>query len=240
MSAFRFPQLCLLALLLISLSSRLGAAPLQPFNATYEANFNGIAVTATRSLSTRPDGLNELRFSAKSWLATIEESSVFRWDTTRLQPQRYEYHRVGMGRDRHATVSFDWHKQEVTNDVAGKAWNMAVPTGALDKLSYQLQLQSDMLHQQPTPTYAVADGGKLKQYSFEVVKEEQLQTPVGLLNTIKIKRIRADREQRTTYLWLALDWDYLLVRLRQQETDGTHYEINLASADLNGQAVIGH
>jgi hypothetical protein len=237
-SILRFRGLLLLSLL-PALAHAAPAPPVQPFTAVYQANYSGINVTATRSLKVLDDGSAELRFSAKSWLATIEEFSILRWQGQHLQPQRYEYHRVGMGRDRHAVLTFDWHKGKVRNNVEGKPWSMALPAGTLDKLSYQLQLQSDLLHRNATPPYSVADGGRLKEYHFAVEGEEILQTPLGAIATVKVRRVRPTNDERTTYLWLAKDWDYLLVRLRQQEDDGKNYEINLASAEINGQAVTG-
>ena len=86
--------------------------------------------------------------------------------------------------------------------------------------------------------YQVADGGRLKTYTFEVLGEETLDTPTGKLSTIKIKRLR-NHGKRVTYLWLAIDWNYMLVRLQQKESDGKQYEINLTAATLNGQSVVG-
>jgi len=37
----------------------------------------------------------------------------------------------------------------------------------------------------------------------------------------------------------AKDWQYLLVRLNQVETDGQHYQIVLKEATIDGQTVTG-
>ena len=136
----------------------------------------------------------------------------------------------------------DWQAGQVTNNVQDKPWNMALPANTLDKLSYQLQLRQDLSNQRDIQQqqYTIADGGRLKHYRFETQGEEILSTPVGKLNTIKVKRIREHDSKRITYLWLAKDWDHLIVRLRQKERDGKHYEINLARATLNGRPVQGH
>ncbi|BFM17212.1 hypothetical protein R50073_33950 [Maricurvus nonylphenolicus] len=230
----------LLATTLIASSHSLASQPL-PFEAVYQANYSGLKVTAKRSLKKLPNGNHELRFSAKSWIASIEEFSQFQWnDSGQLVPQLYEYHRTGLGKDRHAVLTFDWQEGKVTNNVQQKPWSMDVPQATLDKLSYQLQLRNDLLNASPDLQYQVADGGRLKDYSFELMGEEVLQTPIGKVNTVKIKRIRAADKKRITYLWLAQDWNYLVVRLRQQEKDGKHYEINLARAELDGQSLQGN
>ena len=162
------------------------------FKATYAAKLSGLSVTAVRELKTLANGQQELIFRANSWLASIKESSQFDWnDNLRLVPNRYEYKRKGLGKDRYALLTFDWDNLRVTNNVQNKPWKMAVPPEALDKLSYQLQLRSDLINQVPVLSYAVADGGRLKTYTFEVMGEEVLDTPIGQLNTIKIKRSRS-------------------------------------------------
>lgn len=211
----------------------------QPFDAVYVAKYSGTTVKATRTLSRREDGTLELRFLAKSWLATIEEVSQFSWKADgQLLPHHYLYQRSGLGHNRTAKLKFDWSNGRVVNDVQDHPWTMTLPEGALDKLSYQLQLSADMLNSKDRVSYKVADGGRLKTYNFEVQGREVLDTPLGKLNTLRIKRIREDNE-RVTVLWLATDWNYLLAKIWQQEEDGKHYEINLASARLNGEKVTG-
>ena len=217
-----------------------GAAMPKNFVAKYEASFRGVPITAVRSLKTLDNGLQELRFSADSWLASIDEFSHFRWDDSgQAVPKNYQYHRKGLGRDRRAVLSFNWAERRVTNNVQNKPWEMDLPDSALDKLSYQIQLRRDLLNGKPVLRYAVADGGKIKHYLFETAGEEVLETPIGKLHTLKIKRTREKNAKRVTYLWLAKDWDLLVVRISQQEKDGKPYEIILADAKLDGKPVTG-
>lgn len=210
------------------------------FSAIYAAKIHGFQVMATRELKTLADGKKKLSFKAKSWLASIEESSEFDWsEQAQLVPNNYQYHRTGLGKDRHAALTFDWHNKRVTNDVQNKPWEMPIQEKVLDKLSYQVQLRSDLINQRPVLSYQVADGGRLKTYQFEVLGEEVLTTPLGQFHTVKVKRTRSSRKYRETYLWLAKDWDYLLVRLQQIEKGGARYEINLAQAELAGKTVKG-
>lgn len=227
-------------LLIFGLSTQSAAQLPQPFNAVYKAQYGSLTITATRSLQQLSDNTMELRFAANSWLARIEEVSQFNWDPQgQLIPQNYRYQRSGLGRDREAYLDFDWNKHTVINNVQNKPWSMKLPEAALDKLSYQLQLRHDLINAKDHMHYQIADGGRLKTYEFEVLGKETLKTPVGQLKTIKVKRIR-ENAKRITHLWLATDWDHLVVKIQQTEKDGKHYEINLASADLNGQPVKGY
>ncbi len=216
---------------------------LKPFNAVYKARYHGIGVTAKRELKKLNDHDYQLYFEADSWIAKITEISQFQWreldnGNFQLQPMRYEYHREGLGRDRHAYLDFDWIARQVKNDVENKPWHMDITDGTLDKLSYQLQLRQDLLQNTDLIGYNIADGGNMKQYSFDIIDEEWLDTPVGKLKTLKVERLRKDSNKRKTYIWFAIDWDYLIVRLQHWE-DGKGYELDLHEAEVNGQTVQG-
>ncbi|MGQ9425959.1 DUF3108 domain-containing protein [Gilvimarinus sp. F26214L] len=228
-------------LLLFSLLAQAAPAT-QPknFEATYKAKYFGISVTATRKLETLGDGSRLFTFFADSWLADLKEVSQFRWaDADRIQPLRYVYERSGLGRDRELVVDFDWDKRQVVNDASDKPWRMEVPAGALDKLSWQLQIRTDLLNGRPLLEYDVADGGSLKQYSFEVLGEEEVDTDAGRFKAVKVKRLRDEDAERHTIFWMAKEWDYLVVRLLQKEEDGANYEIDLHRAVLDGKEVRG-
>ncbi len=209
------------------------------FSATYEADYGTFTLKATRTLRKLPNNHYQLYFKAHHWLGKIDEVSEFDIDQEgQLIPHLYTYSRTGLGRNRSAILNFDWDKKRVSNNVQNKEWSMDLPVNALDKLSYQLQLRTDLLNNKVEMEYKVADGGHTKVYDFEIMGEELLDTPVGKLKAVKVKRMRRNNS-RVTYLWLALDWNHLLVRLQQKEKDGKTYEINLTEAQLNGKTIIG-
>ena len=83
-----------------------------------------------------------------------------------------------------------------------------------------------------TLEYTVADGDKLKYYRFRVAGEEVLTTPAGDMLTVKVERVREHDSDRQTTFWLAKDHDYLLTKLKQQES-GKGFELNLKSFAFN-------
>ncbi|MNE41919.1 hypothetical protein D3C80_1360210 [compost metagenome] len=48
------------------------------------------------------------------------------------------------------------------------------------------------------------------------------------------------QSKRITELWFAKNWDYLLVQLRQVETDGKEYVIVLQDGTVDGKPVKGN
>lgn len=207
------------------------------FDNLYKAKLYGFNITVTNRLTQTSDGNYELLFKADSLLGSITEQSYMQWNAEQqtVSPLKYTYARRGLGKDRNAELLFDWNNKSVTNNVQKTRWEMDISQKVQDKLSYQLQMQQDLLNGHERFEYQIADGGRLKKYQFTTEGEEVLDTPLGKVKTVKIKRSREDND-RVTYAWLAKDWNYLLVRL-QQEEKGDVYTIYIHKATVDGQPI---
>lgn len=227
------------AFLVLAVFSSLATAADAPktFDNQYKAKLYGFNITVTNRLTKTADNQYDLLFKAESLIGSITEESKMQWNPTQqnISPLHYSYARRGVGKSRTAELSFDWDKKSVTNNVQKTTWQMDIAQNVQDKLSYQIQMQQDLLNGQKNFTYRIADGGRLKEYKFSTVGEEMLDTPLGKVNTVKIKRSR-ENDERVTYAWLAKDWNYLLVRL-QQEEKGEAYTIYIHKATLDGKAI---
>ncbi|UTF60197.1 DUF3108 domain-containing protein [Gilvimarinus sp. DA14] len=210
--------------------------PPQTFKNTYEASYYGFSITVTHELSNTAKG-KKLRFFADSMLASIEEISYFDWPTEeQLRPTTYIYKRRGLGRDRDAKLKFDWDNGKVTNNVEDKPWKMDIHPGVMDKMSFQMQLQRDLIAgKHENLVYDIADGGHIKQYTFAIVGRETLDTPLGKVDTVKVERTRKN-DDRVTYAWMAPDFQYLLVRM-QQEEGGDEYTIYIHESEIDGEKI---
>lgn len=240
-------QLLLFGLALSQFAPQISQAEPTPFRAIYKAAYKGVPIVAEgiREL-TKVSGNNYLLTnSVTSWLGSITEQSVFTWYPGDLiLSEEYQYHRGGIGTNRDAILKFDWSTHQVLNDVQAKPWKMAIPDGCMDKLGYQIKMRADLLlhysqsTQKPDLTYLIADGGRVKTYTFEILGEELIDTPVGRLSTIKVARLRED-DKRSTIFWLAKDWQFLLVRLEQADSGKTSFNLSLKEATVNGTDVRG-
>lgn len=222
-----------------ALSSSLFAAELpNTFHNQYVSSALGFKITVTHSLEQLTDGTQKMHFRAESWFASIDEVSHLQWNDEKSQvlPLQYTYKRRGVGRNKDTDLSFDWAQSSITDNRANSTNPMDTSQRIQDKLSYQLQLQQDLLDGKTKFAYTIADGGNnLRKYAFEIVAEETLDTPLGKVDTVKVKRSR-DNSDRVTFAWLAKDWDYLLVRM-QQEEKGDTYTITLNKANMNGKDI---
>lgn len=217
-----------------SIAPQLHAA-LLPTRATYRATYRkGIPIpgSAIRELTPLPNGQWNYRFEVRSLIVDITENVTLDWAGGKLRPHLYTYDRDGWRMDRKGSVTFNWEAMTVLNDIGNYPWTMQIPQGALDKLGYQLQLRMDLQAGHRQMTYFIADGGKLKQTRFAVVGEEILDTEHGQVSTVIVERTPQKGNKRQSRLWMAINWHYLLVRMKQKEADGETYEIFLQSATI--------
>ena len=102
----------------------------------------------------------------------------------------------------------------------------------LNNLTAQIKLQSDLINKAQLLRYAVIRKGKIKLLNYTIMGEEFLKTELGVISTIKLKRIR-QTSNRETFLWFAPQWNYLLVKLEQKEKGGENYTMLLREGSLN-------
>lgn len=221
--------------LLGSLPAYADANTLPAFKATYTTAFDlGISLKgeAVRELHQTEDGHWHFSSEAAAMMAGISEVTRFSYQPSEaIKPLSYRYHRKVLGKSRKASVDFDWGNQSVTTVVKDKPWKMQIPVGTQDKLSYQLQMRLDLLAGKTEMSYAVADGGKLKEYRFRVTGEEQVETPYGRYSAVRVIRDRGKDADRETLIWLAPQLNYLIIRLEQTESDGKTYALLLKNLE---------
>jgi len=219
------------------------AADLHPFSASYTADWKQLPMsgTAERSLEKTANGVWKLSFKASMMIASLSEESTLTLDKDTLLPQSYHFERGGLGKAKKADLDFDWNNKLVTGTDRGDAVKVPLNRGMVDKSTYQLALQHDVASGKKTMSYQVVDGGDVDTYDFRVLGTEKVETKAGRIDAIKVERVRdPTQSKRTTVMWFAKDWDYLLVRLQQVETDGKEYNIMLLNGTVDGKTVKGN
>lgn len=227
----------LLGVIALHIASFSHANELTPFENKYSAKLYGFNLEVTSRLSAQGDNNYEFYFDANAALGRVTEISQFKWNPNEhfAIPIQYTYKRSGIGKNREQALRFDWTKNEVVNTKNDVHLALDASKKIQDSLSYQLQLRQDLMAGKKNLSYLITNGKKNKEYKFEIVGDEILDTPLGKVTTVKIKRIQTN-DERETYAWFAKDFQYLLVRL-QQEENGSAYTIYISKASLNGKAI---
>jgi hypothetical protein len=132
-----------------------------------------------------------------------------------LVPAEY---RAELGtRERAETAHFDWAARKLALASKGESRLVDLPAGAQDPLS--------MLHQlyfmTPIPEAAQFDivtGRKLYRYLYQMVGEAQVETPLGIVRALHMRR--QDPDGSTMDVWLDLDRSLLPARIHMVDRKG--------------------
>lgn len=202
--------------------------------ATYAATYNGMPIDVTRELI-RTENSYVLTVKAKNFLGNILEVEKFHVDARgAVLVDSYTSERRFFGIARKEKLTVDWVRGVALYDAKKKHREIPLAGNYFGPISYQLQMSKDLSAGRDKFCYNVLMRGKVKEYCFEPTGEQVLDTPLGEINTVQMRRIREDQERETLF-WLAPQWDYLLVKLWQKEEDGETYEIVLSGAKLDGR-----
>jgi len=214
-------------LLISSATVLAGTGAVPAFHAEYALYIKGIKVAEMeRRFSRSGDGhylyISDTRTTGLFSLIrddriTEESRGTLNRDT--LKPLHYQYSHTGSKKHRKVSIRFDWHNQEVINQVNGSAWKMDLKAGVVDKLLYQYIIMQDLESGKRHLRYEIADGGRTKTYRFEPRGEEVINTPLGKLRTLKLRRNKPN-SRRETVLWCAENLHFLPVKVRNVEDDG--------------------
>lgn len=220
-------NLYLLALILgtslLAVSSVHGAGyQPQPFTARYSVHVNGFKVgEIERNLKVASDGqyvLENLMYTT-GLVALFKkdralERSTWTFDNNVVKPVGYYAHYTGRSKDVTERIDFDWTNNTALSLRDGKTKAIELVSGAMDKLGHQIILRGDIAAGKKHIEYPIADRGEIKPYVYDVLGREDVVTARGTVNAIKVRK-------GTTTFWLAPQWDYLLVKLVQENDDGT-------------------
>ncbi len=204
---------------------------LEAYSAVYSTVWKkgiSLKVEGKQTLSKQTGDMWEFAFSADSLIASLNESSQFYVRDHQIIPTKYQYKSKVLGKTRKATLTFDWKKQLVRNDVEEKPWNLSIRPNTLDKLSIQLQIRQDLKQGKNEFDYLIADGGYIKNWQFKREKMETINTKLGRLSAIKMIRTDNLSKGKLTSFWFVPKLDYLLVKLEHKE-DGESYHLDIDS-----------
>lgn len=221
-----------------SQESTSGESTLPFFNANYDAVINGFLVKANREYKPLENGLSELNFTASSWLASLSETAQFSWNKQTIQPLSFSAIRNIMGVKKASQLDFNHSDKTLIRTVKKQEEDLNYIDNSLDRLSFQLQLQQDLLLNKHDITYNIVHRNSIKKNQFKIIGEETITTKAGDFKTLKIKVVR-ERTRRVTFIWVAPDWQYLFVRLIQLKDDKKQFSIELTDAIVGNQTVVG-
>lgn len=133
-----------------------------------------------------------------------------------LKPAKFSY-QYGDNEDKSQRASFDWQAAKLTLKTKKSTNTVDLPAGTQDLLSFMYQFRFVPPLEQMN--LSVTNGKRVRSYAYGFEGEDHVQTKLGKLRSIHISR-SGDEGDEKTELWLAIDYQYLPVKIRVTEKDG--------------------
>ncbi len=154
------------------------------------------------------------------WLTSemIIQTSQGRITANGLEPESY-WEQRGQKADRTFRAEFDYINKTLTYGRVEDSTTVPLPPGTQDQLSfiYQFGLKAPL---SGTVHFSMTTGRKLGSYASEVVGEEMINSGLGELRTQHLRKVRDDPKDDQIEIWLAIDHQYLPVKVRITNSDG--------------------
>ena len=224
MSCFRFYSLLLIiSFFVLATNSFAGencSAFTTPYTATYFGSYKGWRIETMQALEKRSNNQWRLSIHIDNALGSILEKTYFKIsDNGKITSQEYSYQKkVFINKSQLSTV-FDWIKKHAITS-GNKTGKVSLTGGEYDNLNYQLALRCDLMAGKNEFIYPVVDRDEVDRLEFKIMGEETLETKIGKVNAVMVKRVR-NNNNRITTLWFAKDKDYVMVKLLQEERKDT-------------------
>ena len=193
------------------------ATTLPPYEATYTTKLRGVKITGTRKFENTSDNKYKVSWKAKAlWMRLNEWSEFELIDGKRIRPISYHYTRKGLGTDKPTHILFDWENNIINASKGDDKYQFALEPNTLDRLSYQVQMQIDLLIKPDSEqlNYIIANHDRLARYVFNFEKQEVIKTELG--NTLS-RIFKREKRDKTTRIWLSQEQYFVPVKIEQTE-----------------------
>ena len=138
-----------------------------------------------------------------------------------LQPTQYLY-QFGNKKDKTYRASMDWESAKLQLHTSKATKEVPLVPGTQDMLSFMYQFM--FIPPPQDMQLNITNGKKLDIYQYFFAGEEIIDTRNGKLRTVHIYRDNDEGDERSE-LWLAVDYQYVPVKIRKTEPENKVYEL---------------
>lgn len=146
---------------------------------------------------------------------SLVQSSRGTADEAGLHPEYFEEEKYASGSTQKVNATFDWTAQIMHFSQGGDA---ELPAGAQDILSMLYQLPLYPMNREIIPL-TISNGRKLEKYELEIGQQEVIDTPMGKLRALHLRKLHNQGEEGLE-IWLGLEYRLLPVKVRHLDRDG--------------------
>lgn len=193
--------------------------PFQPYEARYNVTWRGVdaGVSVHRLSKINPhkfyfEATTEPHLSFLPFRSL--ENSLFTWEKNEIKPSQFQYNMNEGKKKRIGNIQFNWTKHKIISLNTNDPFELELREHTQDKLTHLFMIRRDL--QKTTNfrlpmTYTVATGDKTKNYTFEPLGVETLDTALGKIEAIKLQNTM--HNDRITTIWFVKEWAYLPAKI---------------------------
>jgi len=160
-------------------------------------------------------GMNTTGIASLFKTYELNQQSSGTVSTRGLHPDKFSENKLTSGGKQTLTADFDWKNKQL-NFSSGSTTTL--PELTQDMLSFMYQL-SQLPLDEPIVTIYISNGKKLERYALTVGEEEEIQTRLGKLHALPLRKVHAPGEEGLE-IWLGLEYRLLPVKIRQIDRSG--------------------
>lgn len=195
---------------------------LEPLTSTYELS-RGVIVLGEAEFSLAPvegEQCWTYRYRAKPsglarlFIGEITETSNFCLVDGYIRSQKFSFQRADKEED-DFDLTFNWDDHMVRSS---KGEMRPLKNDMIDRLAMQVAVKRWVIARDGEPgpekiSLTKVEDDRIKTYSFRVIGREQVETPAGTFDTVRVERV--DDPKKSTRFWLAPEQAYKVVRVEQ-------------------------
>ncbi|MFO7954011.1 DUF3108 domain-containing protein [Thioalkalivibrio sp.] len=214
--------------------------PIPPYTASYEASAMGNTLKARITLN-HEDVQTRMAMDAhvSGFLRILgrfelSRESLMNSRNGELQLVQSRSQQITPRRERQIETRFDWESQHAIGTINGERFDLEVPEHTLDFLgSLYLIMQrletGELSSKGDRATIQTLERDRLREYRFEYVGRETMDSPIGRVETIRVDRHTEDSDVALS-AWFARELRHIPVRF-DYEADGRVFELNLTQLE---------
>ena len=158
----------------------------------------------------------------------INERSLIRWNDGKPETLDYSFSQKTGWKDKQRSIKVNAQNKSIVSQDKDKTYSLKYQSGILERHAITVAIMQDLSQgKRGDLVYPVADRDELNNQLYRVSGNEKLDTTLGSLNSVKVQRIRENANRKTTTLWLALDKQFVPLRIEQKEANGDTIEMRI-------------
>jgi len=159
-------------------------------------------------------------FAALIYRLSVSRRSTGKVTPNGLRPESFAELRNGKLK---RSARFDWDRGTALLTDGQNQQTVALPQNTWDQASFAYNFAFAGLDKAVFEVN-LTDGRRIQQYEYSVVGKETLDTEIGRLETVHVKKVQPPGDKRGFEAWISLAHQNLPVRIRIIEKDGTAFD----------------